>query len=233
MDPVRCRRRRARAETLMGPLDALALTGRPRPERGSHAGFLRLDACSGAKIRPTAVVFWDPLKGTLTQAESHMCPFPSDQSLPATPTGFRTPRPVRPYSRWSVRRWVWMSGLASVAAVRSRRRLRRARSDVIARLHGAQTTTSALVVARTHRRPPPRRRRPPPPRPRPRLRPRPGPRPGRPGRDRRRRRRPPQLSLPTATPRRGAAPQRWPTSRPMRLRASPSIAPDTPRATRP
>jgi hypothetical protein len=69
-----------------------------------------------------------------------------DESLQATPTASERPARFGAHSRWSVRRWVWMSGLASVAvfALGGVYGVPAATSSPD---YTAQTTTSALALA--------------------------------------------------------------------------------------
>jgi len=69
-----------------------------------------------------------------------------DESLQATPTASERPARFGAHSRWSVRRWVWMSGLASVAvfALGGVYGVPAATSSPD---YTAQTTTGALVPA--------------------------------------------------------------------------------------
>ena len=69
-----------------------------------------------------------------------------DETLQVTPTPSENPARIGAHSRWSVRRWVWMSGLASVAvfALGGVYGVPAATSSPD---YAAQTTTRTLVVA--------------------------------------------------------------------------------------
>ena len=212
----------------------------PQPVGSSVARrFLRSRRLAASRNSPNGVVFRDPLKGTLTRAESHMCPLsstsPARPLWPAPPSallalaapaagsgwaGWRRSPPSPSGGVYGVPAAVSSPDYAATAAVH----------------HCRWQSAPVLDYDHDHHdhhagHPPPRR---------PRLLRAPtttprrswlGARPPPPARPRPAAGRPP--CRPTATPPRGAARRRWPTSRPMRLRASPSTARDTPRATRP
>ena len=130
----------------MGAPGRVAGPGRgARRARGSTQDSCAVTPGHGAEIRPTAVVFQDPLKGTSTQAESHMWPSADARLL-------RPPRPA--LSRWPPRSPLERSPLGVDERAGLRRHLRprgrlRRRAPLRARLRRSARPARTRRLQRT------------------------------------------------------------------------------------